>query len=59
MGISRTELGRMIGANYHMIRKYETGEQSPLPERLEAIAAALGMQPADLLREPDHRQGTP
>ena len=62
MRISRTELGRMIGANYHMIRKYETGAQSPRGERSEAIAAALGMQPADLLREPDDRpetQGTP
>ena len=59
MGISRTGLGRMIGANYHMIRKYETGAQSPLPQRLEAIAAALGMQPAELLRQPDERARRP
>lgn len=58
MGISRAELGRMAGANYDMIRRYETGAQSPRAERLEAIAAALGVQPTDLLREPDDRQET-
>jgi transcriptional regulator with XRE-family HTH domain len=50
-GISVAELGRLIGVSRSQIFRYETGQQ-PVARRLDAIAAGLGVEVADLLMKP-------
>ncbi len=50
-GLTKTELGRKIGTSMAMIVRYEKGRQTPLPERLEKIAATLNVAPEELLHE--------
>ncbi len=50
-GLTKTELGRKIGTSMAMIVRYEKGRQTPLPERLEKIAATLNVAPEELLHD--------
>lgn len=47
--ISQAVLGEAIGVSYQQVQKYENGATPLTIERLEQIAAALGIDPADIL----------
>jgi len=47
-GMTQEMLAEKAGINQKMISRYERGEQEPTAGKLEALAAALGVQPGDL-----------
>lgn len=47
--ISQATLGEAIGVSYQQVQKYENGITPLTIERLEEIAAVLGIDPADIL----------
>jgi transcriptional regulator with XRE-family HTH domain len=47
--LSQSQLARRADIPRGYISKYELGQAAPNPDRLTAIAAALGIPPADLL----------
>lgn len=52
-GLSRTELAHRAGACLDALAKWESGRTTPKPEKLAALAAALGVEPSDLFGQPD------
>ncbi len=48
-GLTEEQMARKIGASMASIVRYEKGRQTPLPERLEKIAAVLNVAPEELL----------
>ncbi len=48
-GLTQEEMVRKIGASMASIVRYEKGRQTPMPERLEKIAAVLNVAPEELL----------
>lgn len=56
--ISQAVLGEAIGVSYQQVQKYENGATPLTIERLEQIAAALGIDPADILsKKPSEKVG--
>lgn len=47
--INQSELARRADVPRGAISKYEAGQGAPNPDRLAAIAAAMGLEPVDLL----------
>jgi ribosome-binding protein aMBF1 (putative translation factor) len=43
LGLTQRELGRAIGVGFQQVHKYETGASRMTPERLLALANALGV----------------
>lgn len=52
IGMTQVELARALGEAQARVSELENGKTWPGPDRLEAIAAALECDLADLLREP-------
>ena len=52
-GLSQEELADMAGIDRTYVSLLERGQYSATIDILERIAVALGVRPADLLREPD------
>jgi transcriptional regulator with XRE-family HTH domain len=50
-GMSRPDLGRLIGVSAHEIADFECGEQSPSVSTIVRLAEALGGSAADLIGE--------
>ena len=50
-GLTEEQMAQKIGASLASMIRYEKGRQTPLPERLEKIAAVLNVAPEDLLGE--------
>ena len=49
LGLNQPEFAAKCGTTQGMISSYETGKQDMTISRLAEIAAALGMEPAELL----------
>lgn len=52
-GITQAELAGRIGRTQPEVSRYERGVCAPSLRRLQAMAAAIGCEPADLMREGD------
>jgi len=53
-GISKTELARRLGVTFTTVHNWEEGnDRPPPPERVKAIAKALGLNPEDAARLQD------
>ncbi len=46
------ELGELAGMDHNLIWMYEAGRRNPIPRNLRRLAAALGVEPAELVRKP-------
>jgi len=53
-GLNQTDLGRRIGIAQVEVSRYETGRVEPSLRSLRRIAAALGIEPGELLAEEEH-----
>ena len=51
-GWSQRELGRLAGVSPGTVYRLENGLRGAYPVTLRKLAAALGVSPADLVREP-------
>ena len=51
LDLSQRDLAEAMGSNQVSISHYENGQVWPKPDRLSALAAALGTTPAKLLEE--------
>ena len=51
-GLSQRELGRLAGVSSGTVYRLENGLRGAYPVTLRKLAAALGVSPADLVREP-------
>ncbi len=49
IGLSQAELGEKLGLSADMIQKYENDQRTPKRDRIDDIAAALGVDPYSLL----------
>ncbi len=43
LGFSQEKLGELVGVSYQQVQKYEKGTSKLSPERLQQVAAALGV----------------
>jgi transcriptional regulator with XRE-family HTH domain len=50
-GLSQAELGRAAGVSFQQIQKYETGFNRLSVSRLFQLAATLGVEPSDFVRD--------
>ncbi len=51
--LSMREVSRLSGVANDGIIAYERGEQEPRPSTVRKLAAALGVEPADLMADDD------
>ena len=51
VALTQRELAQRVGVTYATIARIETGKQEARPTTLRKIAAALGVQPAELIDE--------
>jgi DNA-binding transcriptional regulator YiaG len=50
LGLSRDELGRLLGVSGRTVSYWESGRKLPLPERTAALAEKLGLSGVELRR---------
>ncbi|MBN6820679.1 helix-turn-helix transcriptional regulator [Methylobacterium organophilum] len=50
-GLSQSQLGAAIGVTFQQCQKYELGSNKITAGRLQLVAEALGVQPADFFTE--------
>ena len=55
-GLSQRDLGRRSGVSPGTIYRLENGLRGAYPVTVRKLAAALGVSPAELVREDRHRQ---
>lgn len=48
--LTQAELGKAVGVDTSSVSLWESGDREPRLSRMEAIAAACGVEPAVLLR---------
>ena len=51
LGMTTTELGKLIGVQSSAISKYESGRVDPKASTVQALAIALGVTPVTLLSD--------
>ena len=56
LGLTTTELGRLIGVQSSAISKYESGRVDPKASKLQALATALGVTPVSLLSDEEQSE---
>lgn len=56
-GLSREALAERIGCNVRSVTRWETGDSTPRLTQRNALAAAVGKSPADILRALDDNSG--
>ena len=56
-GLTQQELGERAGMDRTFVGLLERGQRGCNIERLESLASALGVQPADLLPDQRHERG--
>jgi transcriptional regulator with XRE-family HTH domain len=49
--LSQRDLSRMTGIAFDTISRLETGKQRAQPRTIRTLAAALGVQPRELMKE--------
>jgi len=52
-GLTQKALADAVGLSEHAIYLFESGRTDPSLDTLRRLAAALGVQPGDLLNQPD------
>lgn len=58
MGLTGADLAKKIGVSRSYISQMDRGMFRPSPEKLQAIAAALELEPTDLVRSTTHLDST-
>jgi len=48
LALSQRELAAKAGITAATLNRIETGKESPMPKTIRALAAALGVSPADI-----------
>ena len=55
--LSQEDLAHIVGVHRNFIGALERGERNPTLVSIEKVAVALGVEAADLLREPSEMSG--
>ncbi|WP_329492498.1 helix-turn-helix domain-containing protein (plasmid) [Kitasatospora sp. NBC_01246] len=56
-GISHLKLAKLAGVSYSLLTKVVTDHRPPTPDFINAVARALGVEPADLMPPPTYSDG--
>lgn len=56
-GLTQVALASLVGVHPITVARWETGERAPDIDTLKTLAAALGVQPGDLLNQQETSEG--
>lgn len=58
LGMSQERLGELLGVSYQQVQKYERGASRLSSDRLQQVASALGIPPAQFFRDSEGKGPT-